>query len=159
MTSGWRTRRTILTESISPEGEKWVARDDVSFVNEFLRVPEVEDAATETRAARAHFLSLIDAAGATYGGELALPLDDAMNGLEVAARLEVIARLLGVAMALEPDYGAFIATPSAAAAVEATPPVPLPEWYVRRRGRRVLMALGGAFVAGVAVRSLVSRLA
>jgi len=160
MTTGWTTRRIIVTESTDPEGQTWTAKDDVSHAGEFLRVPDVEGAATETRHARSQFLALIDAAGAVCGGEAARDIEDAASNAEVNLRLEVITRLLAVATALEPDYGMFITAPGAAAAVTSPPPMPeWPEWAVRWRGRRVLISLAASFTCGLAVRSLVGRLA
>lgn len=161
MTNGWTTRRTIVTESTDPRGRTLVGKDDVSHAGEFLLVPPVEEMTTETRDARVRFLALIDTCAAVCGGEVARDLEDAAVGVEANIRLEVIARLLAVASALESDYRIFVRTPEAAAApVEC--PSPLPEWQmdrmVRWRGRRILAALAGAFVAGLAVRSVVGRL-
>lgn len=158
--SGWRTRRTLVTESVDPEGRSLVATDDVTYAGDHLMVPAMEDAATETRDARARFFALIDACAATYGGEATREMEDAVIDMEAALRVEVVSRLLGVAAALEPECGLFIATPGEAPAVTCPPPVPRwpPVRVMRYRGRRILAALAGAFVAGVTVRSVVGRL-
>ncbi len=156
-TSGWRTQRLLVTKSTDPEGKALVATDVVTYAGDHLMVPAVDEAATEMRDARAHLFALIDAGAAVSGDEVARDLEDAAIDVEVAIRIEVIARLLGVATALEPGYGMFILKPGTAAPVECPPP--LPEWQfdrmVRWRGRRVLTALAGAFAAGLALRALV----
>jgi len=153
----WRTQRLLVTKSTDPAGKTLVARDDVSHAGDHLMVPAVDEAETETRDARARFFALIDACAATYGGEVARDLEDAAVDVEVAIRIEVIARLLGVATALEPDYGMFITAPGAASTAAAAPSPP-PEWALRWRGRRVLVGLATAFATGLAVRSLMGRL-
>jgi len=155
--NAWSTRRTLVREETDPQGRTWTATDDVTYAGDHLMVPDITEAATETRDARARFFSLIDACAATYGGEVARDLEDAAVDVEVAIRIEVIARLLGVATALEPDYGMFITAPGAASTAAAAPSPP-PEWALRWRGRRVLVGLATAFATGLAVRSLMGRL-
>lgn len=156
----WRTRRTIVTESTDPDGKTLVATDDVTYAGDHLMVPAVDEAATEMRDARARFFALIDAAAAVCGGEVARDIEDAAIDVEAALRVEAVARMLNVAMALESHCGIFVATPAGEAAA-ATCPSPLPEWppvrVMRYRGRRVLAAMAGAFVAGLAVRSVMGR--
>ena len=160
-TSAWRTRRTLVREETDPQGRTWTATDDVTYAGDHLMVPDITDAATETRTASAHLLALIDKAAAVCGGEAARDLEDAAVDFEISLRVEAVARLLAVAMALEPHCGIFVATPGGADAAVTCPP-PLPEWppvrMVRWGGRRILAALAGAFVAGLMVRSVVGRL-
>ena len=159
-TSGWSTKRLLVTESTDPEGRTLVARDDVSHAGDHLMVPPVKEAATDTRDARAHLFALIDACAAVSGDEVARALEDAAVDVEVAIRIEAVARLLAVAMALEPHCGIFVATPAGEAAAIECPPLMLERQtarLMRYRGRRVLVALAGAFVAGLAVRLLVRR--